>query len=481
MGPVEDALAAADAEHCVAARTSFPAFLTYVIREEGTGNRIRLAKHQRNWCHDLDDNARLVLMAHLESSKTSILNVARILFELGQNNDLRFILVGSTSALPEKVGDSVRKYIETSEALHRVFPGLKPSIPWNSGAFTVQRETQSKDPSVQCVGLGGHILGSRADRIIGDDIVDYENSRTPHRRQEVINWWNADLIGRLTKNGRAWVLGTAWHPGPENPDLLHWLEQNGWTTKRYAVLDEKGEPRWPERWPMERILAFAKANPLEYRRQLFVEARDESAARFKKEWITRCQQRGADKRFEHHIQVVPPGYRTYTGVDLAASQDAKADLTCLFTIMVHPNEDREVLCIESGRWTAPEIVDRMIDTNERYLSTMIVESNGQQKYITQFLTNRSAIPVKPFLTTASNKMNHHFGIESLAVEMSNGKWIIPTLGGMNQETAAWVGEMLFYTPDAHTGDRLISSWFAREGARIPGKKIGNVRIPTLRR
>jgi hypothetical protein len=26
-------------------------------------------------------------------------------------------------------------------------------------------------------------------------------------------------------------------------------------------------------------------------------------------------------------------------------------------------------------------------------------------------------------------------------------------------------EMLFYSPEAHTGDRLMASWFAREGAR----------------
>ena len=433
---------------------------------------------------DSPDHSYLCGRSYTVTHNTSLMNIARTLFELGQNHELRFILAGSTIALPEKVARSVRRYIESSDALHRVFPGLRKGTPWGESAFNVEREADgnSKDYSVQCVGIGGHVLGTRADRIIGDDLIDYDNSRTPHRRQEVINWWNADVFGRLDAKGRAWMLGTAWNPGPEAPDLLHWLEANGWTTKRYAVLDANGNPRWPERWPMERIKQFALDNPLEYRRQLFCEARDESAARFKKEWIERCQQRGADKRFEHHIQAVPPGCRTYTGVDLAASQNMSADLTCLFTILLHPNEDREVLCIESGRWTAPEIVERIIDTHQRYLSTMIVESNGQQAYITQFLHGRSAVPVKPFLTTAANKFHHHFGVEGVAVEMANGKWIIPSLGGADKETRAWIGEMLFYSPDKHMGDRLASSWFAREGARKPTAKVtGNVRIPTLRR
>ena len=478
----EEQMALADALHCEAARTNFAAFLTYVIREEGTGKRIKLAKHHREWCELVEKHVRLVIAAHIESAKTSLLNVGLRLYRLGRNLNLRTILVGSTSTLPEKVGAAVRKYIETSEELHRVFPDLKPGIPWGNAAFTVQRELVSKDPSVQCVGLGGHILGSRADEIVGDDILDYDNTRTAHRRQEVINWWNADLIGRLVQKGRAMVLGTVWHPGPEAPDLLHFLEATGWTMKRYAVLDETGAPRWPERWSLKRINDFAISNPLEYRRQLFCEARDESAARFKREWIEQCQARGADKRFEHHFPAdVPAGCRSYTGVDLAASQRPDSDLTCLFTILVHPNEDRQVMCIESGRWTAPEIVERIIDTHRRYHSTMIVESNGQQAYIAQFLHGRSAVPVKPFLTTAANKTHHQFGIEGLAVEMSNGKWIIPSQGGLHPETRAWVAEMLFYTPDTHSGDRLMSSWFAREGARVPTKKVQFFSMPTLRR
>ena len=46
---------------------------------------------------------------------------------------------------------------------------------------------------------------------------------------------------------------------------------------------------------------------------------------------------------------------TITGVDLGTRENTTSDLTVLFTICVHPHESREVLWIESGRWTAPAI------------------------------------------------------------------------------------------------------------------------------
>ena len=39
-------------------------------------------------------------------------------------------------------------------------------------------------------------------------------------------------------------------------------------------------------------------------------------------------------------------------------------------------------------------------------------------------------------------------------------------------------EMLYYTPDSHTGDRLMASWFAREGVRLSAVRaeVGYVNI-----
>jgi hypothetical protein len=36
---------------------------------------------------------------------------------------------------------------------------------------------------------------------------------------------------------------------------------------------------------------------------------------------------------------------------------------------------------------------------------------------------------------------------------------------MHKEILDWISELLFFDPREHTGDRVMASWFAREGAR----------------
>jgi hypothetical protein len=163
-------------------------------------------------------------------------------------------------------------------------------------------------------------------------------------------------------------------------------------------------------------------------------------------------------------------------VDLGTRESKGTDLTVLFTIVVHPNEDREILNITSGRWQGPDIVKQIFDVQARYHSIVIVESNAAQVFIQQFIASKSAIPVKNF-NTGKNKLSPEFGIESLAVELYSGKWIIPNADGVvHPEITAWISEMLYYSPSAHTGDRLMASWFAREGSRQKRVVVGTKKL-----
>jgi hypothetical protein len=168
-------------------------------------------------------------------------------------------------------------------------------------------------------------------------------------------------------------------------------------------------------------------------------------------------------------------------VDLAIQQHSGADLTVFFTILVHPNGDREVLNLESGRMAGPDIVNKIREVHHRYQGIVFVENNAAQDFILQFTRYGSAVPVRPF-TTGRNKAHPEFGVESMAAEMAGGKWIIPNVNGkMHPELDAWVNEMLYYDPRSHTGDRLMASWFAREAARQGNIRAESGHIPTLRR
>lgn len=445
-------------------------FAEWVAVDEGTGEPIRQAPHHEEMHRLVSAHDLLVLWAHIESGKSTQITGLRVVYELGRNPNLRVAIVSNTQEQAIKLATPARRLIEDeSGRVREVFPKLRPSRKrWTDASFTVERSRPSKDPSVQCFGVHGAVLGARIDLLVLDDILDFENTRTPEGRKALLQWVRSTLFGRLTKRAKVIVLGTAWHPD----DLLHALaKQDGWHSARFAVQDEAtGLPTWPEVWPLDRIRAAIKRlGPLEAARQLFCRARSDEDARFKQEWIDTCLARGEGRTMPYRLARVPEGYRVVTGVDLGTrekrARGKQADTTTLFTLCVHPNGDREVLCVERGRWHAPEIVRRIKDAHARYGSTVYVESNAAQDYLRQFIVAESALPILPF-NTGANKMNPEFGVESIAVELFNAKWIIPSAGGRSTlPVEQWIGEMLAYTPGAHTGDALMACWFAREGAR----------------
>lgn len=422
------------------------------------------------------DSSYLCGRSYTVTHNSSNLVIGRTLWELGRNPNLRFAICSNTYGQSEKMVRSIGRYIERSEMLHEVFPDLVPGTPWSSNSLTVKRKVQSKDASIQAVGVHGNILGARIDRLILDDILDYENTRTEAQREDLIRWVQSTLFGRLTADARVLCVGTAWHPR----DLYHALSVQ-WPFKRYPVIrDEpddplRGQPRWPEVWPIGRVeKKRQELSPLEFARQLLCVARDDESARFKREYIESALQRGNGRSLKPlgFPNGLPRGYKTYTGVDLAVSMKDSADLTVLFTILLHPDGTREVLDIESGRWGGPEIVQRIVSVHRRYDSIVWVESNAAQAYLIQFARAGTAVPIRSFTTTGANKSHPEFGFETLATEMNNGKWIIPNDGGrMQPEVAAWVDELLQYDPRSHTGDRAMASWIAREGARAGDQKV----------
>jgi hypothetical protein len=481
----------ADALHQQAARNDIDAFVTYVMRDERTGLPIGQAPIHEAWHEMAELNERLLIWSHIESGKTNQLTIARPLFLLGQDPTLRIAVVSNTHEQAAKIVRSIAKYVTQSAELRRVFPKLQPDEPWTNSKLTVKRPYTSKDASIEACGVHGNIMGARLDLVILDDVLDPENCRTPGLRQDLWDWYHAAIAGRLTERAKVICVGTAYHPD----DLLHrFARQGNWRAVRYPVLDDNGRSRWPSRWSQERIeKKRIELGPLEFARQMMCQARDDSEARFKKEWIDVATQLGEGAAAKYRnvgewvgtrctgLKVVPPGCKAYTGVDLAVQRHSSADLTVLFHLLLLPDKSRLVLDIEAGKWSGPQIVDLIADGHQRYKSLAIVENNAAQDFIIQFTRGRTDVPVKPF-TTGRNKAHPEFGVESIAAEIAGGKWIIPSQGGRTSpEAAAWIQEMLFYDPQGHTGDRLMAAWFAREGIRMGSGKVRRFKLDLMSR
>ena len=376
------------------ARINGAAFNAMVLKDELTGSPVRMAPMHRLWHQQIEQHKYLNIISHVESAKSQTLSVGRVLFELGRNPNTRVVIVSNTVTQAQKLVKSIAGYIQRSEELKEIFPKLRPNElgPWTLSQLAVERKGQPKDPSVQATGVHGSIVGARIDLLVLDDVLDYENTRTPGLRDDLWDWVHSTLFGRLTQNARVVSVGNAYH----RDDLLHRLERNSiWHTVRFPVVDEQGTLSWPERWPLERITQKREElGPLEFARQMLCQARDDAESRFKREWIDLCLQRGNGRTLQHAIATIPPGCSVYTGVDLAVQQHSSADLTAFTTIMVYPNGDREIINVESARLAGPQIVQRIQELYHRYQGIFLVENNSCFVPGTRVLTKQGYKPIE---------------------------------------------------------------------------------------
>lgn len=473
------------------ARRDTADFIEYAIRDEETGGVIRNAPFHREWQAFLKDNPQATLIAPVEHGKTQQV-LGKVLHLLGKNPNLRIAVISNTATQAEKMLRQLRQHIERNHRVAEVFPGLRPSPreedPWHSEMITVERSTISKDPSVQSCGVYGNINGSRLDVIILDDVLSFENTRTEEQRLKLLEWFDTTVFTRATRHAKVWAIGTPWHPD----DFMHVLEQRpGFASKRYCAVENPDDdskhwrPIWPSQWDVDRLVA--KRDNMEdpaFNRKFLTRARMDATSRFRTEWMVNMTRLGKGRTFYAESPMAQGGIRPlpcFTGVDLGVGQKKENALTVLFTIALLDDWRRLVVNVEAGRWQAPEIIDRLESHYRRFNSVIFVESNGAQKFIVDMARDKS-IPVEAF-HTGGNKWDPEWGVESLAVEMRNRLWVMPsgeTGERVHPEGLAWQRECLNFNPTEHTGDRLMASWLAREALRKHSAPMTG-RIDTLSR
>jgi hypothetical protein len=427
---------------------------------------------------DAPTNTYLMGRAYCVTHNSQHIALGRTIYKLGQNPNKRFAVISNT-AEPHaiKLLGSIRKHIASNPRVRRVFPELKPSTtkgdPWGQTQITVERDTIAKDPSVQSLGVYGPINGSRLDGIILDDVLNFENTRTKEQIKKLISWLDSEVFTRVVEGGWVHWIGTPWNPA----DPMHAVaSRKGWTSRRYSGVENPDDPidlwrpLWPEQFSPDRLRKiYEGTTPINFARKYLCRVRMDHDSRFQQAWIDTAIEHGRGLRLERRQPTSPNGtlLPCYTGVDLGVGQKEGHDLTVLFTICIDHRNKKRIVDIQAGRFPAPEIIQRIHDVSYRFNSLIYVESNAAQDFLRQW-AGAEGLPVRAFTTTAGKKFDERFGVESIAVEMRGGQWAIPSGQpgeGLHPEIDEWIREMLFYDPAAHTGDRLMASWFAREAAR----------------
>lgn len=232
------------------------------------GMPILPAAHHRLWLDLLCDESiqKLLIIAPPESAKTTWVIGAYVGCYMGVWPE-RSVIIGSVSeGVAEKRSLTLRALAE-SRGFQWCFPGVEPvraadGLRWTTTEWSLAPGGKPRPgrlhPTVAAYGTGGSVIGSRADLVVADDLLDFENSRTQHQRELVEQWFHNSLLSRRkSQTGRVVVIGTSWH----HEDLYNKARREGdWVVchvpllgegKRfYATVSGRGKVG---RWPVERV------------------------------------------------------------------------------------------------------------------------------------------------------------------------------------------------------------------------------------
>jgi hypothetical protein len=139
--------------------------------------------------------------------KSTILTIARAVFEILQNPNIRILIASNTQLQAEVFLREIKFHLEHGPRVLEYFGRFASDDKWDIREIVVApRTSPAKESTVTCVGVGGPVASRHYDLILADDLVDEENSRTETQREKVRTWWYKTLIPCLEPEGRICAL-----------------------------------------------------------------------------------------------------------------------------------------------------------------------------------------------------------------------------------------------------------------------------------
>ena len=216
---------------------------------------------------------RLLLMVFRDAGKSTIVGLF-CAWLLGQDPNLRLLVLSAESGLATKMTRNVRRIIERNPLLRHLLPRRREE--WAADQLTIARGAAHRDPSLLARGIGANITGCRADIVICDDVEVPNTTGTPNRREELRERLReASLV--LVPDGTQLYIGTphsyysiyADEARPELGEPLPFLA--GCVRMNIPLLDRARGGVWPDRFGPDAVSAIqVETGPTRFRSQMML-------------------------------------------------------------------------------------------------------------------------------------------------------------------------------------------------------------------
>lgn len=211
----------------------------------------------------------------------------------------------------------LKKAIEYNSLFTNTF-GLRPGSKWTEEDIEIVHTTLGHTVRVVAYGITGQIRGVniedyRPDLIIVDDPCDEENTATEEQRRKI----SALFFGALEKSlaprseapdAKMVLLQTPLH----REDLVEsCMRDDQWMSLKFGCFDERGQSRWPNRYPTEELMrekeAHIKRNQLSlWLREMECTVISPEKRAFKEEWLKYWDVYPDDMQVYMAIDPAPP-------------------------------------------------------------------------------------------------------------------------------------------------------------------------------
>ena len=433
--------------------------------------------HHEIYSHLRDiDKKRVLIAAPRGTAKSTVtsllLPMHRIAFK--QDDQEEFIVIISESqAQSINFLSRIKYHLTHSDRFKQLFGDQGPNT---AKRWTATDVVTNNGVRIVAVGTGQRVRGfiegdTRPTLIIVDDFESELNAYTMEARAKNRKWMTEAVIPSLSDEGRIVMIGTV----ISEDCFLYWAkDSSAWNTLWYSIINDDGDPIWPERFPQERINQIKEeyssvGNINGFYQEYMNIAQSPDEAPFQPDWI-KLHQYDYERREGQPCLVKKLGkdeekiipVEIYGGVDPASSLSARADYFVLVTLAIDHDGNKYIVDLYRKHVSPAEQPDVIIDTFKKYKhKKMKIETVAYQEALRASVKKRMIdeniyIPglekgVKP-RTRKSERLL------SLVPMFAKGQFFFRT-----QDTEAQA-EFLSYPKGRHD-DVMDAIWTALEGSR----------------
>jgi hypothetical protein len=335
----------------------------------------------------------------------------------------------------------------------------------------------------RAIGYGKAIRGAHPKYIVLDDPLNDDDMWSDVQRKKHIEYFKSAITNMVPPDGQICIVGTPYHVS----DLYGWLRKN----KRYVfrrfpgiIKDKSGEDQalFPWRWSLQQLYEKKEEiGSVSFAREILCEPITDDLAIFPSYLFPPC--------FDNTLKLRPTlpeiesrGLAVSMGVDIARSASVGADYFVIFLQGKDPQGSRYLIDIQSWKGISfNEQLQHIEIAYRRYMPGLVfIEANAMQQVWSDELRRTTDVPVKEFVTLASNKYPLDKGVPSLRILLENRKIIIPRGDAYSVKvTDEWIEQatQFGYIDGKLQGigehdDQVMAWWFAEEATKAGAFSFG---------